>query len=146
MIYTHQMYTIGLCQKMDALCAGLSDEQQEIARDVLGRVAGKWPLWVLYVLAGHGGPLRFSRLKEQVEGISQKMLTQTLRQLERDGLVSRRLYPQVPPRVEYDLTPLGKDLLGQMLPLWEWVAGQAGRFSAARQAFDGNAQDRLPAA
>ena len=80
--------------------------------------------------------MRFSRVLERVEGISQKVLTQTLRQLERDGLLTRTLYPQVPPRVEYDLTPLGRDLLLQVTPLCRWVTGHIGRFEAARREFD----------
>ncbi len=75
-------------------------------------------------------------MKERVEGISQKVLAQTLRTLERDGLVTRTLYPQVPPRVEYELTPLGLALLGQVTPLWRWVGEHAGEFKAARDRFD----------
>jgi DNA-binding HxlR family transcriptional regulator len=84
------------------------------------------------VLAQAQGPLRFSRVLERVEGISQKVLTQALRTLERHGLITRTLYPQVPPRVEYELTPLGVDLLAQVLSLWGWIQGRLPEFAAAR--------------
>ena len=87
---------------------------------------------VLRVLAEANGPLRFSRVLERVAGISQKVLTQTLRTLERDGVISRTLFPQIPPRVEYELTALGAALLAQVLPLWTWIAGRLADFAAAR--------------
>jgi DNA-binding HxlR family transcriptional regulator len=102
-----------------------------LARQLLERVAAKWPLSVMRVLAEANGPLRFSRVLERVEGISQKVLTQTLRTLERDGLVTRTLYPQVPPRVEYELTTLGGDLLVQLVSLWRWIVGRLPDFAAA---------------
>jgi len=130
------METIDPIEDAIAYCDTLSDAEDDLAREVLSHAAGRWPLWVLYVLAENGGPLRFSRVRERVEGISQKVLTQTLRRLERDGLITRTLYPQVPPRVEYDLTPLGRDLLHQVTPLWRWVAEKVGAFGAARNRFD----------
>lgn len=114
-------------------CETLSDEEDALAREMMERASAKWPLRVLHVLAEAKGPLRFSRLLERVEGISQKVLTQTLRALERDGLVTRKLYPQVPPRVEYTLTPLGEELLVQVVTLWRWIAGRVPQFAAARQ-------------
>jgi DNA-binding HxlR family transcriptional regulator len=135
-IYTHQMETIDPIDDAIAYCGTLSDADDDLAREVLSHAAGRWPLWVLYVLAENDAPLRFSRVRERVEGISQKVLTQTLRRLERDGLITRTLYPQVPPRVEYDLTPLGRDLLHQVTPLWRWVAEKVGAFGAARSRFD----------
>ena len=115
-----------------AFCNALTEEEDDLVREVLSRSAGRWPLWALYALAENGGPLRFSRLKERVEGVSQKVLTQTLRTLERDGLVTRTLYPQVPPRVEYEITALGRDLLKQVLPLWRWIVEHLPAFEAAR--------------
>jgi len=133
-IHTHQMETI---DPLDAqFCDTLTDEQDEFARELVERVAGKWPLWVMHVLAVAPEPVRFTRLRERVDGISQKVLTQTLRALERDGLVLRTLYPQVPPRVEYCLTPMGRELLLQVLPIWRWVAGRIGDFETARAHFD----------
>jgi DNA-binding HxlR family transcriptional regulator len=73
---------------------------------------------------------------KQVEGVSQKSLTKALRGLERDGLVTRTVFAEVPPRVEYALTPLGLELLEQVGPLWMWVAGRVGSFERARAVFD----------
>ena len=113
-------------------CATMTDAQDAFAHSMLERAAGKWPLSVLRVLADANGPLRFSRVLERVEGISQKVLTQTLRALEHDGLVTRTLYPQVPPRVEYELTPLGAELLLQVALLWRWIVERLPAFEAAR--------------
>jgi DNA-binding HxlR family transcriptional regulator len=110
----------------------LRDNESRLAQELLGEVTAKWPLSVMRVLGQAQGPLRFSRVLERVEGISQKVLTQALRTLERHGLITRTLYPQVPPRVEYELTPLGVDLLAQVLSLWDWIRGRLPEFPAAR--------------
>src|SRR6266852_5274560 len=89
------------------------------AREVLARVGDKWSVYVIHVL-GDAGTLRFNELRREVDGISQRMLTVTLRGLERDGLVKRIVYPQVPPRVEYSLTRLGATLLQLVGGLVEW--------------------------
>ncbi len=136
MNYTYHMVTIDFANEAAAICDTLTEAQDALSRELLDRIAGKWPLWVLNVLAENGGPLRFSRLHERVDGISQKVLTQTLRHLERDGLLTRTLYPQVPPRVEYELTPLGRDFLLQVMPLWRWVAEHIQTFENARRQFD----------
>jgi DNA-binding HxlR family transcriptional regulator len=115
-------------------CHALTDAQDARARQMLERAAAKWPLRILHVLSEAGGPLRFSRLLEQVEDISQKVLTQTLRTLENDGLVTRTLYPQVPPRVEYELTPLGGELLAQVVTLWRWIVEHLDQFDAGKAA------------
>ena len=81
--------------------------------------------------------MRFSRIMEGVGEVSQKSLTKTLRGLERDGLISRKIFAEVPPRVEYTLTALGAELLDNIAPLWLWVAKKAARFQAARDEFDG---------
>jgi DNA-binding HxlR family transcriptional regulator len=117
-------------------CDTLDVADDRLAREILDHVADRWSLWVIHVL-GVGGRLRFSRLLEQVEGVSQKMLTKTLRQLERDGLVTRTMYLEVPPRVEYELAPPGRELLLRVLPLWAWVVENVEGFRAARQRFDG---------
>ena len=117
---------------MFEFCCSMTDEQDARARELIERAAAKWPLRILHVLSDAGAPLRFSRLLERVEGISQKVLTQTLRTLERDGLVIRTLYPQVPPRVEYELTPLGRDLLMQVVALWRWIVGHLDDFDARK--------------
>jgi DNA-binding HxlR family transcriptional regulator len=120
---------------IDLSCDGISDDEETLIRDVISRVADKWALWILHVLS-EGGTLRFSRVREQVDGISQKMLTKTLRQLERDGFVTRTMFLEVPPRVEYALTPLGENLLRNVAPLWHWLVGSAAELVTARQRFD----------
>lgn len=104
------------------------------ARQVLDRIADTWT--ALVVLALSDGTLRFSRLKERVEGISQKMLTQTLRQLERDGMVRRDVFPTVPVRVDYTLTPLGRSLMEAFVVLRRWSHAHIEDIERARQAFD----------
>ena len=89
------------------------------------------------VIAEYRRPMRFSRIMENVEGISQKSLTKTLRGLERDGLITRKVFAEVPPRVEYAITPLGAEMLNNVAPLWLWVAKSVRRFQDARAAFDG---------
>jgi DNA-binding HxlR family transcriptional regulator len=110
----------------------LTQAEDRLVREVLERVTGRWSLSVLRILAEVNGPLRFSRVLERVEGISQKALTHTLRTLERDGLLTRTLYPQVPPRVEYELTTLGRDLMVPLTSLWRWIAGRLSDFAAAQ--------------
>jgi DNA-binding HxlR family transcriptional regulator len=89
-------------------------------REVLNRVGDKWSVLVIVILTD--GPRRFNELRRSIEGISQRMLTLTLRGLERDGLVTRTLYPSIPPRVEYALTPLGTTLLEPVQALAAWAA------------------------
>jgi DNA-binding HxlR family transcriptional regulator len=103
--------------------------------DLIGRVADKWTWFVLEALEDKG-ELRFSQLGQAVQGISQKMLTQTLRAMERDGLVSRKVYPVVPPRVEYKLTELGNSLSYAFCGVWMWAGEHLREIQAARRAFD----------
>lgn len=135
LIYTYHMDSFEQNQRLQSdreFCDVLTEEQDTLALEVLSSVADKWSLWILHDLAEHDAPIRFSKLHRKVEGISQKILTQCLRRLEHDGLVLRTLYPEVPPRVEYELTPLGRDLLKQIMPLWRWVAENVASFEAAR--------------
>jgi len=132
-IYTHLKVTVMRDDIFD-FCRNMSDEQDARARQMLERAAAKWPLRVLHVLSEADGPLRFSRVLQRVEDISQKVLTQTLRTLESDGLVIRTLYPQVPPRVEYELTPLGRELLTQVVSLWRWIVIHLNEFDAPKPA------------
>ena len=118
-----------------ASCDAMTDAEDALAHEILERVAAKWPMWVMYVLAEAGGPLRFTRVLERVDGISQKVLTQTLRNLERDGLVTRTLYPQVPPRVEYELTPLGRTLLDLIAACRRWAHEHLPTVLAARDSY-----------
>jgi len=108
---------------------------EALVNDLIGRVADKWTMLILEVL-GEKGTQRFSRLGELVGGISQKMLTQTLRQMERDGLVVRTVYSIVPPKVEYALTPLGLSLGAAFCGVWIWAAENLGLIEQARHAFD----------
>jgi DNA-binding HxlR family transcriptional regulator len=120
--------------------------REALVREVLERVADKWTLLVIEALDGEG-PLRFSRLRARVGGVSQKMLTKTLRQLERDGLVARRVHPEVPPRVEYRLTALGASLGAAVCGIWEWVGAHRGAVERARRSYDAkrSAAARRPA-
>ena len=99
-------------------------------RSVLDLLAGKWSVDVLYLLAN--GTRRYSEVFYEVGEISKKTLTQTLRALERDGLIARRIYPEVPPRVEYSLTPLGWSLTGPLMAMYEWAAENLDSVEAAR--------------
>lgn len=103
-------------------------------RDLLDRLADKWSLLVVELL-GHGTH-RFSELRREIDGISQRMLTLTLRNLERDGLVTRTVYPVVPPRVEYALTPLGTSLLDAIGPLVTWTRVHRPEIVEARTRYD----------
>jgi DNA-binding HxlR family transcriptional regulator len=105
------------------------------AREVLARIGDKWSVYVLHVL-GDTRTLRFNELRSQVDGISQRMLTVTLRGLERDGIVARTVYPEVPPRVEYRLTPLGKTLRQLVRGLVAWSGAHLEEVDAARAAYD----------
>jgi DNA-binding HxlR family transcriptional regulator len=106
-----------------------------LAREVFNQLADKWTLLVIRAL-GQEPKLRFCQLRDQVEGVSQKMLTQTLRQLERDGMVTRHVYAVVPPRVEYKLTPLGHSLLATVRGICTWVHDHIVEIEQSRQDFD----------
>jgi len=106
------------------------------ARDLLGLLADKWVLLVLGVLRTSDGPVRFNALRRRLEGITQKMLTQTLRTLEREGLVLRTVYPTVPPRVEYALTELGADLGRITHTMGLWIVQHRDEMLTARAEFD----------
>jgi DNA-binding HxlR family transcriptional regulator len=105
------------------------------ARDILARIGDKWSVYVIHVL-GEARTLRFNELRGQVDGISQRMLTVTLRGMERDGLVARTVYPEVPPRVEYALTPLGATLRQLVRGLVAWSGAHLAEIDAARSAYD----------
>lgn len=100
-------------------CAGWSDEDDDFIRHILDRVGDKWSVLVVGTL--EAGPLRYNKLAYAIPGISQRMLTRTLQQLTQDGIVSRTAYAEVPPRVEYELTPLGRSLLSVVLDLAAWA-------------------------
>ena len=102
--------------------------------EILSRVGDKWTVLVVEYLGR--GPMRFTELKRAVGGISQKMLTITLRGLERDGFVTRTVFPTIPPRVDYELTDLGRELLKPVKALGEWARANTSRINAARERFD----------
>ena len=105
-----------------------------LVREIIGRVADKWTMLVLETLEEHGRT-RFTRLSECIGGVSQKMLTKTLRQMEADGLVSRTVYPVIPPRVEYQLTDLGHSLGEAFCGVWIWAEQHREAIEEARTRF-----------
>jgi DNA-binding HxlR family transcriptional regulator len=115
------------------------DEAQAIGRcsvasNVLSRLGDKWTVLVVMLLSN--GPKRFNELKRLIGGVTQRMLTLTLRGLERDGLVTRTQFPTIPPRVEYELTPLGHSLRGPVLALGAWAFENYQTIAEARAAYD----------
>lgn len=110
-------------------------EIKALVNDLIGRVADKWTMIVLEVLAEHG-ELRFTQVSRHIPGISQKMLTQTLRQMERDGMITRTVHPVVPPRVEYCLTDMGESLGAAFCGVWIWAEENIARIQQTREEFD----------
>ena len=106
-----------------------------LVNELIGRVADKWTMLILEEL-NEKGVMRFSEIGRAIEGISQKMLTQTLRLMERDGLVTRTVYPVVPPKVEYQLTALGESLGAAFCGVWVWAERHLEEIEASREAFD----------
>lgn len=102
-------------------------------RQLLDRISDKWVVLVLSLL--EGGPKRFSMLKREIDGISQKMLSQTLRALEQDGLLTRRGFPTVPVTVEYELTALGRSLNVALSPIIDWAVANMSRVKKARDSY-----------
>ena len=109
-------------------------ELEALVREIIGRVADKWTMLALEVLAEHGR-LRFTRLGELIGGVSQKMLTKTLRQMEADGLVSRTVFPVIPPKVEYELTELGLSLGAAFCGVWIWAEQHQETIKQSRKTF-----------
>ena len=112
----------------------VSHEACPAVREVLNRVGDKWSVQIVGML--QDGPRRFSELRRAIEGISQRMLTLTLRGLERDGLISRSVEPTIPPRVDYELTEQGRDLIKPMQVLGEWALAHLPAIEKARSRFD----------
>lgn len=104
------------------------------SRRLLDRIGDRWTVLVVGTL--HDGPKRFSEIQAAVDGVSQKMLTQTLRGLERDGLVTRTVFPQVPPRVDYELTHVGRSLLGPLRVLTAWATEHMSGVADAQLRYD----------
>ncbi|WP_318764544.1 winged helix-turn-helix transcriptional regulator [Agrobacterium fabrum] len=105
-----------------------------VVREILDLVGDKWTLYIIATL--RSGPVRFNELRRQIDGISQRMLTINLRGLERDGLVKRTLFPTIPPRVDYELTEVGRTLLAPVMALVTWANSNKENIQTARVRFD----------
>lgn len=141
-IYTHLLESVVIAPSKVAKASKVAKPWPDSSLDVdtlvteiIGCVADKWTMLILEVLADHG-EIRFSKVGKLVPGISQKMLTQTLRQMERDGLVTRTIHPVIPPRVDYRLTDLGLGLGAAFCGVWQWAEENLDRIANARAAFD----------
>jgi DNA-binding HxlR family transcriptional regulator len=117
---------------LDSDCRGVAS--------ILSRVGDKWSVFVIMLLGE--GPRRFNEIKRTIDGISQRMLTLTLRGLERDGLVTRTVFPTIPPRVDYELTDLGRGLSKPVEALGKWAFEHRTEIESARAQFDGRNEDR----
>lgn len=116
-------------------CDEIDPRVEALVTELIGRVADKWTMILLELLEDHG-QLRFTQIARLVPDISQKMLTQTLRRMERDGMLTRTVHPVVPPRVDYALTPLGASLGEAFCGVWMWAAANLERVQSARNDFD----------
>ncbi|KAF1310373.1 transcriptional regulator [Pseudomonas sp. SG-MS2] len=125
----------------EAICQTLREDDDGVRREVLAHAGSRWSLGILHAL-GVYGTMRHAEIKRQMTGVTQRMLTKTLRAMERDGLLLRREFEEVPPRVEYELTPLGMELLVRMSPVWMWVVENAEEFREARRAFDSQGEKK----
>ncbi|UZE15748.1 helix-turn-helix transcriptional regulator [Pseudomonas sp. B21-054] len=117
------------------ICQSLREDDDGVRREVLAHAGSRWSLGILHALGVYGS-MRHAEIKKQLAGVTQRMLTKTLRSLERDGLLIRRAFDEIPPRVEYELTPLGMGLLIRMSPIWTWVVENVDDFRKARRTFD----------
>ncbi len=142
MIQPTKMTADAIIQASQAICAALSADDDGLKREVLTHAGNRWSLGIVHTL-GVTGCLRHAEIGRRMTGVTQRMLTRTLRQLERDGLIRRIDHGEVPPRVEYDLTELGRGLLVHMIPLWTWVIDNAEAFRTARDAFVDRQRDAV---
>jgi DNA-binding HxlR family transcriptional regulator len=107
-----------------------------LVSETLARIGDKWTVLVVELLCAGRGPMRFNEIRRTIAGISQRMLTLTLRGLERDGLVTRTVHPTIPPRVDYELTKLGHTLRGPLVAVAEWARSNRAAIDEARRIFD----------
>lgn len=126
-----------LLQFSSQFCEELSNDDEGLKREILAHAGNRWSLGVLHILATNG-PLRYGELRRFLTGVTQRMLTRTLRHLERDGLISRYDYEEKLPRVVYAITDMGKEMLLRMLPLWSWIITSASYFRETRAQYDGD--------
>ncbi|MCY1232944.1 HxlR-like helix-turn-helix [compost metagenome] len=124
-------------KRVAIVCGVPMDMENCPVRDVMDNIGGKWNSLMILSLAD--GPLRFSQLRRLIPDISQRMLTQTLRDLQRDGYIHRTVYPTQPPSVEYALTDLGRSLLGLLKHFVDWSLENHGAIRAAREVYDAEA-------
>ncbi|AEX06605.1 TPA: helix-turn-helix transcriptional regulator [Klebsiella michiganensis] len=126
-----------ILQYSQAVCKGLRDDDDGLRREVLAHAGSRWSLGIVNTL-GVYGRLRHAEIGRRMHGVTQRMLTRTLRQLERDGLVIRHDFSEIPPRVEYELSDTGMELLVRMIPLWTWIVDNADRFREDRLRYEKN--------
>jgi DNA-binding HxlR family transcriptional regulator len=124
-----------ILQLSKVLCEQLSDDDDGLKREILTHAGNRWSLGVVHLL-GTRGPMRHAEIRRNLNGVTQRMLTRTLRQLERDGLISRHDYQEKSPRVVYTVTEQGKEMLIRMMPLWQWIIASVDDFRAARARYD----------
>ena len=123
------------------MCTGPSAQARACTvREVLDRIGGKWSIGI--IVEASQGPVRFTELERRLDGISRRMLTLTLRNLERDGLLVRTVHPTVPPRVEYEATPMARELHAHLVGLTAWAERHRGDVADARRAYDAAAVQR----
>ncbi|ABE59910.1 putative transcriptional regulator [Chromohalobacter israelensis DSM 3043] len=121
-----------LLARSRALCDAMEDEDDWLKREVLSHAGNRWAFGVIHSLK-EGGKLRHAEIRRRLGGVTQRMLTRTLRQLERDGLIHRQDHQEVPPHVEYELTRLGEEFLLKIIPMWLWIFEHAEDFRQARK-------------
>lgn len=143
MIPENEMTDQEALSQAETICRTLREDDDGVRREVLAHAGSRWSLGILHAL-GVYGTMRHAEIKRQMTGVTQRMLTKTLRSMERDGLVVRREFGEIPPRVEYYLTPLGMGLLIRMSPIWTWVVENVEDFRKARRIFDSQ-DDKKPA-
>ena len=122
------------------VCDGLRDDDDGLRREVLSHAGSRWSLGVIHTL-GVYGRLRHAEIGRRMHRVTQRMLTRTLRQLERDGLVLRHDFAEMPLRVEYELTGMGRELLVRIVPVWTWIVENADHFRQARAVYDSGGHD-----
>ncbi|TDV65749.1 helix-turn-helix domain-containing protein [Pseudomonas sp. LP_7_YM] len=134
-----------ILRRSQAACDALSADEDGLKREVLTHAGNRWSLGIVHAL-GVSGRLRHAEIGRRMDGVTQRMLTRTLRLLERDGLILRHDFKEVPPRVEYELSELGMGLLARMIPLWTWVMENADGFRHSRAKFDAQPKVGMPKA
>lgn len=143
MIPHDEMREEEVIRQSQAACDALGAEDDGLKREVLTHAGNRWSLGIVHTL-GVAGKLRHAEIGRRLPGVTQRMLTRSLRQLERDGLIVRFDHGEVPPRVDYELTSLGRSFLARMVPLWTWLLENAEGFRTARVRFDAGKQSGEP--